>query len=163
MIYSIKIPQLAGLQQAFEHIPDVVAGESARAINQSLVALQRTAKDLAPVDSGRLRSSLQITPARRLEPHLIAGSLGTAVKYAPFMEQGTGIYGPSGQPITAKNGKFLRFQIGSKVIFAKSVRGSKGRFFMRGALEQNNLAIQNYFQSALNNVTAALARGGRTL
>lgn len=60
--------------------------------------------------------------------------------YALFVERGTGIYGPSGQPIRPKRGKFLRWESGgsrrtgrgkgSTVHFARNVKGRKATPFM---------------------------------
>jgi len=60
--------------------------------------------------------------------------------YALYVERGTGIYGPSHQPIRPKRARFLRFKVGgsrltgrgkgSTVIFAKSVKGRKATPFM---------------------------------
>lgn len=47
-----------------------------------------------------------------------------------MMQQGTGIYGPSGSPITAKNGKALRFEVNGKIVYARSVKGSPPRPFL---------------------------------
>ena len=47
-----------------------------------------------------------------------------------LMQQGTGVYGPSGQPIHAKPGKFLHFFANGKEFFVKSVKGSPKRPFL---------------------------------
>lgn len=40
-----------------------------------------------------------------------------------YLEEGTGIYGPSGKPIVPIHSKALRFTVGGNQIFAKSVKG----------------------------------------
>jgi hypothetical protein len=47
--------------------------------------------------------------------------------YGPLLDWGTGLYGSFGSRIVPKRAKFLRFQIGGKVIFTRSVRGAKPR------------------------------------
>lgn len=55
-----------------------------RIIKKYLLKIERTAKKLAPVDTGRLRSSI------RWELKKLAGAVLTDVHYAPFQEFGTG-------------------------------------------------------------------------
>jgi hypothetical protein len=59
------------------------------------------------------------------------------VKYAIWLHEGTGIYGPSGRPITPKSGKFLVWKDADtgQTIFAKKVRGIRPRPFLRNALD----------------------------
>ncbi len=159
LLYSVNIPQLDGLLAAVKTVPAVVADETKRAIDRSLISLQSSARQLAPVDTGLLRESIQVTPARDIDGGW-AGKVGTSVLYSVFQEQGTGIYGPLHQPIVAKNGQAMRFQIGGRWITVKSVKGVRARYYMKQALELNNLEIQNNFATALKEVTAAIARGG---
>lgn len=56
--------------------------------------------------------------------------------YALFVEQGTGLFGPSGQLIFPRRAKALRFEINGKTVFAKYVRGFPGRFFVRRTAEE---------------------------
>ncbi len=159
LLYSVTIPQLDALLSAVKNVPAVVAAETKRAINRSLISLQSSAKQLAPVDTGTLRASIQVTPARDISGGW-AGKVGTGLNYAIFQEAGTGIYGPLHQPIVAKNGQAMRFQIGGRWITAKSVKGVRARYYMKQSLEQNNLEIQNNFVVALREVAAAISRGG---
>jgi len=104
----------------------------------------------APVDEGRLRSSLHVefitvdgVPVARI---------GSNLEYAIFVHEGTGLYGPRHDYIYPRNGKFLvwpaknnsyvstggpRRFVGGKTaafVFAKRVRGMKGRPFLTEAL-----------------------------
>lgn len=157
--YSVSIPQLPQLQAAFRQAPETTARSVTAAINRSLVGYQATAKQLAPVDSGRLRSSIQIRPATR-RGNTIEGSVGTATQYAEYMERGTGIYGPSGQPIRPRRAKMLVWRSNGQWHFAKEVRGVRPRWYMRGSLQQNQGRTIGYFQQALDEVTASLAGEG---
>ncbi len=63
-----------------------------RAVTKSCLLIERDAKRNAPVDQGRLRSSIthdvyQVAPAG------VTGRVGTSVFYAPFVEYGTGQIG----------------------------------------------------------------------
>lgn len=97
--------------------------------------IERVAKETCPVDRGRLRSSI----AARLD--VVDGRpacvVGTNVEYAAFVHEGTGIYGSRRAPIVPKTpGGVLTFKVGGKRVFARSVKGSPGRPFLRRAMEQ---------------------------
>lgn len=99
------------------------------------IRVQNRAKQLCPVDTGRLRAS--ITYEIRLDNRSPYALVGTNVFYAPYQEEGTGIYGPRGTPIRPKRGRFLRFKPrgSNRYVFAREVRGTPGKHFLRGALE----------------------------
>jgi hypothetical protein len=86
--------------------------------------------------TGRLVNSLEIGGSgnvERLESTSIV--VGTNLNdngfsYPRAVQEGTGIYGPSGAPITPKRGKFLVFEVNGQLIFARSVRGSPPRKFL---------------------------------
>lgn len=63
------------------------AGPVGKAVTQATVRIERTAKQLCPVDTGRLRSSI----ARALDQDArgLVGIVGTDVDYAPYVELGT--------------------------------------------------------------------------
>ena len=47
--------------------------------------------------------------------------------YGPLLDRGTGIYGPSGHPIVPRRRKFLKFYMNGRVIYTRSVKGTKRR------------------------------------
>lgn len=110
------------------------SGVLARGVLRMAKRVEGSAKRRSPVDTGRLRSS--ITSEVVMRGGLPIGRVGTNVKYALDIHNGTGIYGPLRRPIVPKNAKALRFTAkgGSKLIFAKSVKGQKGKPFLRNAL-----------------------------
>lgn len=109
--------------------PDVVADLLRRGRN-----VQSRAKVLCPVNHGDLRASIVV------ELTTVAGKpvirIGSRLKYALPVHEGTGIYGPTGAPITPRRAKVLRFKPAgaSEFVFAPSVKGVKGRPFLREAL-----------------------------
>lgn len=62
-------------------------GPVAAEIKRRTLQVERAAKRLAPVDTGRLRSS--ITHAMARDSRGLFGIIGTNVSYAPFVELGT--------------------------------------------------------------------------
>ena len=55
--------------------------------------------------------------------------VGNRQSYAAF-QSGTGVYGPTGQPITPKRGKALSFKAGGRRFAFKSVRGAPPRLMV---------------------------------
>lgn len=92
------------------------------------------AKKYCPVNTGRLRASIGVKLVN------YAGNLavlvGTNVHYAGWQHEGTGIYGPHGQPIVPVRATYLRFipKNSSTFVYAKEVRGTMPTYFLRRAL-----------------------------
>ena len=59
------------------------------AVNETAVNIQRNAKRACPVDTGRLRSSIRM----EFYSNGLAAEVFTNVKYAPYVEFGTGMRG----------------------------------------------------------------------
>lgn len=131
----------AGLRRALND----PSGGVARDVYRRTKKVEAEAKRLAPVDTGRLRSS--ITSEVRIYGRVIYGRVGTRVRYARYVHNGTGIYGPRHAWIVPKKGKFLVFkpkgsvrrrnargQFQSDKIFARRVRGTKPTYFLSRAL-----------------------------
>jgi hypothetical protein len=158
--YQLKVEGLDGLERAFRRAPDLTKSKVTTAMNQSLVRLQATAKSLAPVDTSRLRSSILIEPVVWSGSEA-RGQVGTNVEYAAHQEQGTGIYGPTGQPIRPRTKKVLAWKKGNTWHFAKEVKGVRPKWYMRGSIERNQSAINGYFATALDEVTQSFTGGSR--
>lgn len=103
-------------------------GPVARDIARRTIRVQSRARQLCPVDTGRLRSS--ISHQVKIENGIPVGIVGTNVKYARWVHDGRG-------PITAKPGKVLAFKPkgSNAVVFARSVGPAKGQPFLTKALE----------------------------
>lgn len=155
--YRVEIKNLKELQERFKQAPEIASKHILEAGNKSLLSLQGTAKQLSPIDTGRLRQSILVSPMKR-SGNAFTGSVGTGLKYAEIQEGGSGIYGPNKAPIRPKTKKFLAFKTkDGKWIRAKSVKGVKGRFFMKGAVEGNQRKIDGYFETAANDITKDLS------
>lgn len=108
-------------------------GQVARGILKLGKKVERKAKRLVPVDHGVLRNSINTELIIRRGP---VARIGTKVKYALYVHEGTGIYGPKGFPITPKHSKVLVFtsRKTGKLVWARSVKGMKGTPYLRDAL-----------------------------
>lgn len=107
-----------------------LAKKAAEAVKQAVrltaVELTGNIREQSPVDHGRLAGSWNMKQTGALSYKVY-----TAVKYARFVNDGTGVYGPSGKPIQSRKlGKtitpkslngVLAFEVNGKTIFAKNV------------------------------------------
>jgi hypothetical protein len=109
------------------------------------------AKVRCPVDEGRLRSSIGF--AVNVLPNQVRVRVGSALEYARYVHEGTGIYGPKRTPIVPVTAKALKFEPGRRMgplprggrnaargrrggpVFAASVKGSPPNPFLSDALE----------------------------
>jgi hypothetical protein len=97
--------------------------------------VQTAAKRKCPVDHGRLRGSISI--ATSSIGGIMAVEVGTNVDYAPYVHNGTGLYGQFSQKIVPAHAKVMVFtgKTGDKV-FARSTKGQKGVPFLQDALKE---------------------------
>jgi hypothetical protein len=86
------------------------------------------------IDTGLLRASVYARPVR------ISGKpgarVGSDVRYARLVHDGTGIYGPRHARITPKRGRYLVFtpKGAQRRVFARSVAGMRPNAFLKDAL-----------------------------
>lgn len=85
---KIEVKGLKEVQKKSEQIVrDMRGGPFTQAMKKATLLVTRAAKRNAPVDTGRLRSS--ITPEIRRMTREVQGVVGSNVKYAPYQEFGT--------------------------------------------------------------------------
>lgn len=65
------------------------SGSVGSRLRRTGVRVQNTAKQLCPVDTGRLRSSIQMTDPRQVSADVLSIRVGSAVNYARYVELGT--------------------------------------------------------------------------
>lgn len=129
---------MAGVQVVFNQAAirsqAIAAGEADLRVRGNRVL--SGARRRAPVDKGTLRASITLTFSRgpRGEP---VAQIGSNLPYAVWVHEGTGVFGPKGQPIVPRSAQFLRFvpRGGTRPVFARSVQGMPGRPFLLEALE----------------------------
>lgn len=108
------------------------------------------------VRTGRLRQSLRASKAVVRGGNIEAG-IGTNVKYAGLHEFG-GTIAP--HTITARLGKSLRFVIGGKVIFRKSVKHPGATYPERAPIYTGIEDRQNEIAAALSTAAIKALEGG---
>lgn len=88
------------------------------------------------VNTGLLRSSIQVRLMDTVGVQKVR--VGTNRRYARWVHDGTGIYGPHHVPIKPTRAKALKFSAsyggGKKTIYAKSIKGIKKNEFLKDAL-----------------------------
>ncbi|MFF2650604.1 HK97 gp10 family phage protein [Streptomyces sp. NPDC058045] len=96
-------------------------------------ATANAARRLAPVDNGQLRASIRDSVAVR--GSTVVGEVYTDLEYAAYVHEGTGIYGPTGQPIRPVRARVLSWQPrGGSRMFAREVKGQRPQPFLLRAL-----------------------------
>lgn len=109
-------------------------GSVVTAFRALVTCVESTAKQNAKVDTGVLRASIR-SEVHQSEAE-INGFVTAEAPYAAYVEKGTGIHGPTGQPIRPKNGRYLVFQgQDGGTVFAHEVAGSRAAPFMAPALD----------------------------
>lgn len=114
-------------------------GGLAKNMFKRAVAVQKQAKlnlQRPPqrVNTGALRASITIIPFMYMT--YPAFRVGSPLKYAALVHNGTGLYGPHHQLIKPRDAKALRWRGGQgEFIFAKSVKGMPPNPFLLDALK----------------------------
>lgn len=104
------------------------------ALTRAAVQVQNEARRLCPVDTGRLRASINFSIIEGASPETTVCRVGTNVEYAYWVETGTGLYGPHSSPVVPAHASHLAFTIGGRKVFVKSVRGREATPFLAPAL-----------------------------
>ena len=143
---DVEVKGLIELQKKMDQMVKDVHGEPIlNAMRDSTLQLQRDARIFAPVNIGRLQSS--IVPAIRATPDTVEGVVGTDVDYAPYMEFGTRPHFP---PIAALQVWADRHGV-SAFLVARAIarRGLAPRRYMQRSFEKNKSAIERRFERAI--------------
>jgi hypothetical protein len=86
--------------------------------------------------SGALPASIRYTTAELRGTKEVVAQVGSDLEHALWVEEGTGVFGPRGTPITPRSAAFLVFEseeFGRRII-ASEVQGQPGKHYLRDAL-----------------------------
>lgn len=111
------------------------------------LSLEREIKQRTPVDTGRLRGAYQYKKTGKGQYQITNN-----VEYLFAVNDGTGEYGPTGKPIEAATGKVLAFMVKGTPVFAKSVKGQKGKHFVEESIESVENNIEDIGDAAVKRV-----------
>lgn len=134
---EIDVENLKPLEPRFK-------GAAKRTVELTSLDLQGNLKINSPVDHGRLQGSWVIFPTGELER-----TVKSSAKYAIFVNDGTGLYGPLRHKIRPKNGKFLAFtpnkgKFKGRLVVVPWTRGQKPQKFVEKSMEQTEKRVQEF-------------------
>lgn len=134
---SIEIEGLDDVLNRIEKLGDTSNIEAA--LSQACALVERSAKQKAPKDTGKLRRSI----TSKIEG--TQGIVYTPLEYAPYVEYGTGLF--------AENGgrKDVPWNYQDDKGNWHSTSGQKPQPFMRPALNENREKIVDLLGEAINN------------
>lgn len=143
---NVTAANLDRLAEGLKIAPAVLEEASVEAMQKSVLLVEADVKALTPRVTGRLFSSI----GHAVDPTVgkLRGSVGTAVNYAPYVEEGRG-------PIVAK-AKALRFRgRDGKIIYRRAVGPALGRHMFRVGLQTAMPAVRQFFVDAVKKVADA--------
>jgi hypothetical protein len=147
MDIDVDAGSLVRMAQRYRGAGPIVVDELDKAMTRSVLAVERSSKQLAPVKTGTLRRSL--THEVRAGAGGIVGVVGTNLPYARIVEEGRG-------PVVARNARVLRFVVNGQVIYRRSVGPAKGKPYLKPALVANRAKIEREFAQVPRRVLARL-------
>lgn len=136
---TVDMEAVAKARKDFAKFPAILAKELERAMKRLVLIIEAKAKELCPVDTGLLQSS--ITP---VVESWMYGYVGTNVVYAPHVEYGTGPH-----EIRAKDSPILA-NADKGIIFGKSVNhpGTEAQPFFEPAFLYGKKQAKRMFNAA---------------
>lgn len=120
-----------------EIFPERVEQSMDQALNTVGPRVLQDLQDATPIASGELRDAWAMLPFDN-------GILfENAAPHAHWVLEGTGIFGPVGQPIRPVSKKKMKFEGRSgEIVFAREVQGMRGRDFITPAFQEDEIAEQ---------------------
>lgn len=145
MSYSFEVDQKE--VEKLWKVPDEVGKRSFKYLVQEIHA---GFIDESPVDKGRLQKW------KRKKVDDWEYQIYDGPEYALFVALGTGIYGEHKTPIVPKRAQFLRFVIGGKVIYTKSVKGQKPNPYHERGVARGVKRIDEFIRKAQREVSGGI-------
>lgn len=147
---AIRILGIEHLNNRLERMHNIEAVKEA--MNKSVLMVHGQAKELCPVDTGNLRSSIH--PKVIIQGPNVIGKVYTNVNYAPFVEFGTGSVGSGTYPdpkvnLTYRSTPWTYTPDGGETFYRTS--GQVAKPFLYPAIKSNKTRINNIFKEALKN------------
>lgn len=134
--------EFEGLTEVIERLDKMVdASKVEQAINKSCLLVERSAKQIAPKDTGALRNS--ITSKTEMTEASINGIVFTPLEYAPYVEYGTGLFAEEG------NGRQTPWIYEDDEGVRHKTTGQHPQPYMRPALNENKEKIIELLKRAI--------------
>lgn len=162
-LIQVDLPDLSKLLRDYFKRKEGKIGTKLRTkLKESMEYVRDRMVDLAPEVTGDLKSLISTLPVSAIAGNSAGFSLSNNGKISISMplnrkkdrkilwvDRGTGVYGPSGEPIVPQSAPNLVFEIGGRIIRTKSVKGQKGQQFIRRALNVSKIVILSKVRSAI--------------
>lgn len=131
--------KLQNLDEVLASIEDVATKDLVNAMGQACSLVERTAKQLAPIDTGDLRRSI----SSRIEEggNEVVGIIYTPLEYAPYVEYGTGLFAENG-------GRDTPWHYQDAEGNWHTTSGQKPQPYLRPALDRSREEIVKIFKEA---------------
>ncbi len=157
--FTAQIIGAKELSEAFKRVPEITKKEFSFAIKDAMDDLANKAGDIAPYRRGQLKGAVR---GGKEGPFTSAdnvwGKVGTDLEHAKYQEFGTGIYAGRGM-ITPKRKKVLAWKgEDGRWHIARAVRGIKGKFFYKQAIDYVRPRFTEYMRRALAKIITHLAK-----
>lgn len=130
--------QIKGLNSLIRKLERLQKAAVEEAIMEACLVVEADAKQLCPVDDGQLRQSITSELVDST-----TGAVGTAVEYAPYVHQGTGIYAVKG------DGRKDRWSYQDAEGEWHSTIGQQPNPFLERALDNNREKINKIFEKKI--------------
>ncbi len=111
----------------FGNYSEIVRQAKIKTLTMASMMFSTKSKEVSPIKTGNLRRNIKYTVNSDGSQARVYNNLD----YALYQEEGTGIYGPKKKMIVPVRKKFLVFEVGGKIVFARKVRGVRPKWFMR--------------------------------
>ena len=151
MTLEFEIDNLQTIVQLYQQAPGVVQPILEKYLDASQAILGSVTGQNTPYQTGRLITSFVLN-----KPAPLMRSWKPTAKYALWVEQGTGIYGPTGAKIVPVSAAALAWTSGGQTFIRKSVKGMTGRRYMEKILEAATPALTTLFQEAEGAIIEAM-------
>jgi len=145
--------RLQGIENLNNKLNNITAHSKVNeAMQQAVLLVHGQAKELCPVDTGNLRSSIH--PKVIIQGNSITGKVYTNVNYAPYVEFGTGSVGQGTYPnpkvsLSYRDTPWIYTPDGGETFYKTS--GQVAQPFLYPAITQNKTRITNMLKTALKN------------
>lgn len=117
-----------------------------KGLNYTAQGLLAQLQKNSPVDTGLLRSWFF---AEKSDSEV---KIRTPAQYAPFVNDGTGIYGPNKTPIYSAVGHPFAFQVNGEMIYTNVIQGQKGQHFVERSISETEAKISQFYIKAIQEV-----------
>lgn len=133
MIFKVDSVALTRISRNMNLVKQVGNETYKNAMQRILDQTVELAKKNAPMgDSGVLRGSI----TGEMNSDGLTGIVTVGAKHAEFVEEGTGLYGPTKNYIYPSKAAVMVFAVNGETVFAKRTRGQMGQHYMQKTAQE---------------------------